>query len=1300
MSRYGDSLGSDFNIPGSFSSPKQRHKQLSKQLQLSPQLNSSDFSPAFTPNKNQLSPFHKQVPSSTDLAYQVQRNQRLEIQTQIPVTPIQFQKSRDVTSNSSQRHRSTKSQPINGSPLDSQVSSGAFQSPSAAHKRDNSMGSQRYLQYIPPSSAGSSLGKSQGGDHLHQHAHKHSHFHPFQHHERQPSTTRDTAAKSTSTKTSNMSDSLRGSEATTALTSMKGLSSVSKPISPLPSPNSVCAKCQQPITTKSVRALGKRYHLQCFGCHDCDTPFLKKYFPFEVTSGEQIPLCEEHFYKRRGLLCCVCDKILNSTHYTIFGRKYDVEHFCCSICKKRFDTEEEFFNHDGSLYCHYHFSKFFVDRCEGCEFAILKQYVEIFRGGKNQKWHVECYMINKLWNIQITPRSIGITQYFDRVEPTPENIQNSKDINPSPEELLLMEQKSSRKILEIWKVLLDFEGKTAGCISDMLQYATFNDQQKALQATTRLVLKIECLFKALEALHRLGIQTDSEQLGSNPTTPTSPIKSPYQMLKREPRNLSAKIMVYLSILRNGSKPNSSKTETAKQDMILSAATGLAHYLKLLIRNGLHNALQFDKLSSSSNALDKFLREVSNHTRVPDDVFECLDVTIEASELCFACHKNIESECLQYKGNRWHIDCLKCSSCEKHLSNYNDVLDASFDERRDLVLCGQCSVNVPEAKDGFKIVSKLLQLIYLLKIAIIRSKVTFENSAKNRSSPTSDTEANGNEGYIKSVNEIQRLKSTRQNEDISTNSNEALGTSVRKSFIMESSDLTKDDLLKHRITIEDEPLSNTSLSKGSFKRAANFITTQKVLTLDDISRIVAAEHARELRPHTYKYHDPHQDAPGTISKDIRSKSNSLMRGAPSIHNSIEATKTPNNGASSKDTKYYSELTDNEKFVLSHGSVVLMKLLIQKFNIKLDVDYNKLIELKKQPSFWDKLRGIGSDKKSTPPLVKVFGSELKDLSSKTGVESSQSNSPSKIKIPMVIEDLLTALYQKDMSIEGIFRKNGDLKKLKELIAQVDSDPSKVPNLLNENPIQLSALLKKFLREMPTPLLTFNLYELWIQSQKLENESIKSTFIELIYSLLPGTHRDLAEVLLFFFMWASSFAHLDETNGSKMDIHNLATVLSPNILYADPTLSVTSAPNSSSLSKGSGSSSSASTNPAQTYMDAFKGNEGENYYLAIEVVDYLISHNEELAVVPTYLLQLCSAYFTENVPAVSNFDKVTSKDLFQWIEGYFEGKDIIDIVRINGSGEDTDKVSEGDDGEKSNNLSVIKESNSVSLETDIEN
>ena len=69
--------------------------------------------------------------------------------------------------------------------------------------------------------------------------------------------------------------------------------------------------------------------------------------------------------------------------------------------------------------------------------------------------------------------------------------------------------------------------------------------------------------------------------------------------------------------------------------------------------------------------------------------------------------------------------------------------------------------------------------------------------------------------------------------------------------------------------------------------------------------------------------------------------------------------------------------------------------------------------------------------------------------------------------------------DMSVEGIFRRNGNIRRLNQVIEAIDRDPSSV-DFTQDNPVQLAALLKKFFRELPEPLMTFKLHKLFIASQ----------------------------------------------------------------------------------------------------------------------------------------------------------------------------------------------------------------------------
>jgi hypothetical protein len=87
---------------------------------------------------------------------------------------------------------------------------------------------------------------------------------------------------------------------------------------------------------------------------------------------------------------------INPNSSPISDKKYHVEHFTCSICPTLFDPQGSYYEHDGDVYCSYHYSTRFAAKCAGCNSAILKQVAEINRNMRDECWHPECYMINKV----------------------------------------------------------------------------------------------------------------------------------------------------------------------------------------------------------------------------------------------------------------------------------------------------------------------------------------------------------------------------------------------------------------------------------------------------------------------------------------------------------------------------------------------------------------------------------------------------------------------------------------------------------------------------------------------------------------------------------------------------------------------------------------------------------------------------------------------------------------------------------------------------------------------------------------
>ncbi|KAL0083695.1 Rho GTPase activation protein [Phycomyces blakesleeanus] len=214
---------------------------------------------------------------------------------------------------------------------------------------------------------------------------------------------------------------------------------------------------------------------------------------------------------------------------------------------------------------------------------------------------------------------------------------------------------------------------------------------------------------------------------------------------------------------------------------------------------------------------------------------------------------------------------------------------------------------------------------------------------------------------------------------------------------------------------------------------------------------------------------------------------------------------------------------------------------------------LLEAKK-PSLWGKLKThmrVGTLK---PPvdsslLPPTFGVPLETLSSHplTYIRSFplpglKAAFDPRSKVPNCVQQCILAMLSKDLSIEGIFRKNGNIRQLKIMHDAIDARQDTDSTFYtNESPVQLAALLKRFLRELPEPLMTHRLYSLFMSSLRMKTPKDTQTVLHLACCLLPKPNRDLLFLLLALLSWTTTFKALN-----RMDSYNLACVVAPNILY----------------------------------------------------------------------------------------------------------------------------------------------------------
>ncbi|KAI9722695.1 MAG: hypothetical protein M1812_001626 [Candelaria pacifica] len=916
----------------------------------------------------------------------------------------------------------------------------------------------------------------------------------------------------------------------------------------------VCKKCSEPLTGQFVRALGGTFHLDCFRCRDCDDIVASKFFPADDKDGEgEYPLCETDYFRRLDLLCFDCGGALRGSYITALERKYHIEHFTCSVCPTVFGAQDSYYEHEGKVYCHYHYSSHFAQRCNGCQTAILKQFVEIFRQGQNQHWHPECYMIHKFWNVRLAPSGTDATE-----RPRLESHATDEARNIVREE----EERMEEKVYRIWSVLSTFEESSAACISDMLLHVSNGAYVDGVLVAKKFIWHVDILFHSIDRLDSLVTSQGMKGLSYS----------------REAKLLCKKIVAFFSLLSKTQDTGVRKLGVTQE--LLSLVTGLAHYLKLLIRISLQGALRFERERRNIEGLHQFLDELDDLDAMKEAEMS-LDLTAgtaglsdQSSDMCTTCKVAIEDECVHADDRRWHLKCISCSNCVQDLSK--NLGDATWTERDQRVLCRNCVGHASDAVIEIRRVTRLQQYVFLLRVALARlltmlrsggtlphtsddpNLTHYKSTEGHRVSPTGQleppllrsntrsksyagvTDQTQSSSYEQTIGDIQRLRSTRMDKHLSTTIRKARtsriidgpeGRSVRPG----SAGADGSDSKNHGFQIiEDKDANGDAITDLSFGNRDH-------LTLDDIPRIVAAEQAKEQRPNAYKHARNQLFSQGGFQPKLVNGHNRATSGGHDFEKTGAGELPPQ-----RVKRYFSELSALEYFIVRHVAVLSMEPLLEG-HLNLE-ELLGLIESRK-PTFWGKFgKAFNKDGRKVGKKKGTFGVTLDALVDKDGVESTYGVGPGALRIPALIDDAISAMRQMDMSVEGVFRKNGNIRRLKELADQIDLKGGDDIDLTRENPVQVAALLKKFLRELPDPMLTYKLHRLFITSQKITDESKRRRVLHLTCCLLPKSHRDSMEILFSFLNWASSFSHVDEESGSKMDVHNLATVITPNILYSN--------------------------------------------------------------------------------------------------------------------------------------------------------
>ncbi|XP_049614185.1 rho GTPase-activating protein 17a isoform X2 [Syngnathus scovelli] len=147
----------------------------------------------------------------------------------------------------------------------------------------------------------------------------------------------------------------------------------------------------------------------------------------------------------------------------------------------------------------------------------------------------------------------------------------------------------------------------------------------------------------------------------------------------------------------------------------------------------------------------------------------------------------------------------------------------------------------------------------------------------------------------------------------------------------------------------------------------------------------------------------------------------------------------------------------------------------------------------------------------------------------------------EIALPIEACVMMLLETGMKEEGLFRIAAGASKLKKLKAALDCSTSQLEEFYSD-PHAVAGALKSYLRELPEPLLTHQLYDEWTQACSLSDSDKRLQALWLVCDKLPKNNKNNLRYLVKFL---TKLAQDSEVN--KMTPSNIAIVLGPNLLWA---------------------------------------------------------------------------------------------------------------------------------------------------------
>ncbi|KAJ3292742.1 hypothetical protein HK104_005075 [Borealophlyctis nickersoniae] len=147
-----------------------------------------------------------------------------------------------------------------------------------------------------------------------------------------------------------------------------------------------------------------------------------------------------------------------------------------------------------------------------------------------------------------------------------------------------------------------------------------------------------------------------------------------------------------------------------------------------------------------------------------------------------------------------------------------------------------------------------------------------------------------------------------------------------------------------------------------------------------------------------------------------------------------------------------------------------------------------------------------------------------------------------VPLIMQKCINSVELRGMDFEGIYRKSGPLTQINRIIASVNRGED--VNLEDEQNyvdiMAVTSILKQYLRDLPDPLIPMHLYEEYLETTRIEDESERMKLTLSLIEKLPKPHLTTLSHLM---RHLSRIEQLSSKN--LMTPSNLGVVFGPTLM-----------------------------------------------------------------------------------------------------------------------------------------------------------